>query len=654
MSPSKQTISLHPKTTTCRNSSEAWSTKVAIGEPNPPDNQDPVVFQLPLEPSYFYIAPRTSDSWPRDPPRFNKASAGTSVNQSAARYEIRICKAPAHIPLRKAQAAKFEVQTTNQPNSSQFITPRGASVPTRRYSHPVPILRSPSTSQSRSAHGDLEEEVKITHTQDLPATAASRHLSRHGHAYEVYHFCSICRAPRSRKYHKLHPVESGQRIEPGVCRKCRTSTSSSDEEERVVINRPGRDAFLEMEKVRVIPVLEEREERGRSRYKHRDRPSFESSGRVFTNVQETEGRRESWRTSSDSRVRITIEETVPAHHRRTRSRMVVRSREWDERPRRRIFPPSEDIPARPPMAARHISDAERRLRCHPQAFRHGFFTKSKSRNRAPSPPSAQMRRLSVEDQPLPKTRTEAPQQDLRSKRGSQATRTHTSWVTYPASSDNRSTSVLRSGSRPSRPATSPRKHIQARQLGQRAEGLHNEDELRVRFTPGPQDQQARRRRGYDGHFSEEAERMSGYYWYEAPRQLPTAPRQVIPSSEPTDYSTFVYRRHVKEPVSLTVLPRASMSTAPIRAPEPPSAADFEAPAPRTTLPSSHGPSTRLWTQDSANIGSSYAGSRSSYHLVDVREMDATDSMGYPTTVREIEDTRYSSSDNDKAKEAEAL
>ncbi|KAK8163000.1 hypothetical protein BKA80DRAFT_274241 [Phyllosticta citrichinensis] len=146
--------------------------------------------------------------------------------------------------------------------------------------------------------------------------------------------------------------------------------------------------------------------------------------------------------------------------------------------------------------------------------------------------------------------------------------------------------------------------------------------------------------------------MSGRYWYEAPRQLPTAPRHVIPSSEPTDSSAYTYRRQGREPIALTVHPRAPMSMGPTRVSGPPSSAYLEASGPpstgylgasasHATAPSSHAHSTRLWTQDSANVGSSYAGSRSSYHLVDVRDVDSADSMGYPTTVREIEDTRYS-------------
>lgn len=545
--------------------------------------------------------------------------------------------------------------------------PRGASVPTRGYALPIPILRSPSPSRSRSACGDVQEKFKITHTKESPAIGASHRSSRqassrHGHAYEAYHFCSVCRQPRSRKYHHDHPVEPGQRIDPAICGKCKTEDNSSDDEERVVIERPGRKlrgGVLETERVKVVPVVEE-SERGRPRHKARDSQRETSGSRVYINVKEREGRRGRQRSRSDSRVQITIEETMPARHRRSRSRTVVRVQEWQDRARRRSLPPSTDTPAKQPTTVRHVTDAEKKLKSHPQAFRHGIFTKSKSkeRTRAPSPPSAGMSKLSMTDPPPHiKARTEASQHTSRSRRGSQAARTHTSWVTYPASSppespkadhETRSTSTLRSGTRPSRPATSPRKHMQARHSSHREEGMNYYDETRVRFTPGPTDEQARRRRGYDGHFSEDvpfAEGMREYYWMDAPRQWSATPRHAMPSSEPTSYTARGYRRIVDEPEppALVVDPRAPMTAGPVRITQVPSEAFFEPAA------DNHAPASRPWTQHSSNVGGSIAGSRGSYHLVDVREVDDVDSMGYPTRVREIEDTRYSGGEMDRAR-----
>jgi hypothetical protein len=34
------------------------------------------------------------------------------------------------------------------------------------------------------------------------------------------HICSICREPRSKSYHRKHPLKQGDRPIPGVCRRC--------------------------------------------------------------------------------------------------------------------------------------------------------------------------------------------------------------------------------------------------------------------------------------------------------------------------------------------------------------------------------------------------------------------------------------------------
>lgn len=156
---------------------------------------------------------------------------------------------------------------------------------------PHPMLPMvPTHPGPRSMHGpppptrDLvrSEEITITHSNSPPAIIstsyhddpynirAPHYGTTHKHVALQYHICSICRRPRSSRYHRQHPLIPGQQIVPAPCRKCRSavSSSSSESDTKVIVNKPGKWAVRESESVRILSMEDEGHHKGR-RHRHR-------------------------------------------------------------------------------------------------------------------------------------------------------------------------------------------------------------------------------------------------------------------------------------------------------------------------------------------------------------------------------------------------
>lgn len=133
------------------------------------------------------------------------------------------------------------------------------------------------------ATGDLvrSQEITITHSKDAPASASTSYFddpynigtphyeSTHKHVALQYHICSICRRPRSTRFHQQHPLVPGQQIIPEPCRKCRSavSSSSSEDDRKIIVNKPGKRAVRESERVRIV-AMDGKDHHGRGRRHH--------------------------------------------------------------------------------------------------------------------------------------------------------------------------------------------------------------------------------------------------------------------------------------------------------------------------------------------------------------------------------------------------
>lgn len=174
------------------------------------------------------------------------------------------------------------------------------------------------------------------------------------------HTCAECKRPRSTRYHRDHPIIPGRIYQPGVCRRCRGSKSSSDSNHEA----RGRLARLEKETIHMT-VRESNDERGR-------RPRFTEEAPS--------------RSQSTSRAEIQIRFRDHEHERRPSHR--DRGKHRAERPERIPYLP---LP-RPRSLERSYflsrQDAESRMASHPHAYRHGRMV-SLDRGReflSPDPP----------------------------------------------------------------------------------------------------------------------------------------------------------------------------------------------------------------------------------------------------------------------------
>lgn len=79
-------------------------------------------------------------------------------------------------------------------------------------------------------------------------------VSRAGSPITVWHVCGVCHQPRSRSYHRRHPVHAGDVPLASICHKCKPSTHkpSTDAHEHVVAARARENAFAPLPRVEEV------------------------------------------------------------------------------------------------------------------------------------------------------------------------------------------------------------------------------------------------------------------------------------------------------------------------------------------------------------------------------------------------------------------
>lgn len=300
------------------------------------------------------------------------------------------------------------------------------------------------------------------------------------------HTCAQCKRPRSRRYHRDHPIIPGRTYRPEVCRRCQGSKSSSDSD------REARRRLARLEKDTIhVTVRDFNDERGR-------RPRFTEEGPP--------------RSQSTSHAEIQIrfndheDETRPPHRERGRHRVESHERIPCLPPPR---PHSLD-----PSYSQSRQDAERRIASHPQAYRHGRMQSLDRGHEFQSPDYprhdpvyAVQRRAGPSSDAL--VIKEGPKQRITIEDGPR--RLHSLYSTDPPSRRHSPgpsghpwqysrPSILRSVSR-TRNASSPSRRREMR----RSDESHMADVggPRVTFAADSPQYRGRSRRTYDGHDSGE-------------------------------------------------------------------------------------------------------------------------------------------------------